>query len=138
MLKIKRLRESAIIPTRAHASDAGLDLYVMFPCIIESGELKVVRLGIAMEVPEGYEIQIRPRSGLSKKGIIAMLGTVDAGYRGDVAVALLNTTSDEYVVSPGDRIAQAIINKVELCNPVEVDELSDTDRGESGFGSSGV
>lgn len=138
MLKVKKLRESAVIPTRAHASDAGLDLYATEDDRLESGEVRAIGLGLAFEVPHGYEVQIRPRSGLSKKGIMAILGTVDAGYRGEVAVVLVNLTSDEYTISEGDRIAQAVINRIYLVEPTEVNELSETERGGKGFGSSGV
>lgn len=138
MLKVKKLRESATIPTRAHTSDAGLDLYSAQYTIIGAKSTHTVPIGIAMEVPEGYEIQIRPRSGLSSMGIIACVGTVDSSYRGEIRVTLVNHNNFEYSIGTGDRIAQAVISKVELWTPVECDSLSESDRGGNGFGSSGL
>lgn len=138
MLKVKRLHENAILPTRAHPTDAGLDLYACRHNRIAPGEIFTVRTGLAFEVQDGYEVQIRPRSGLTAKGIVVILGTVDAGYRGEVMVTLLNVTQENYDIFIGDRIAQAVIAKVELWEPVECWELSASDRGAKGHGSSGV
>ncbi len=138
MLKVKRLRETATIPTRAHSSDAGLDLYAIDECYLRAGQTRVIKTGLAFEVPDGYEIQIRPKSGLTAKSIVTQLGTVDSGYRGEVMVTIINLTHLDYIIEQGHRIAQAVINKIELWTPVECDELSDTDRGAAGFGSSGL
>jgi dUTP pyrophosphatase len=138
MLKIKRLRETATLPTRAHSRDSGLDLHSSQYAVIGARSTATVPIGIAMDVPEGFEIQIRPRSGLSSLGIMACFGTVDSSYRGEIRVTLVNHNNQEYSIGTGDRIAQAVIAKVELWTPVVCDSLSDTGRGSKGFGSSGI
>jgi dUTP pyrophosphatase len=113
-------------------------LYALDANYLRAGQTRILKTGLAFEVPEGYEIQIRPRSGLTAKSIVTQLGTVDAGYRGEVMVTIINLSHLDCILRPGDRIAQAVIAKVELWTPVECDELSDSDRGGKGFGSSGV
>lgn len=138
MLKVKRLHPNAIIPTRAHSSDAGLDLYALDANYLRAGQTRVIKTGLAFEVPEGYEIQIRPKSGLTAKSIVTQLGTVDSGYRGEVMITISNLSHLDYIIEQGHRIAQAVIAKVELWTPVECDSLSESDRGDNGFGSSGI
>jgi len=138
MLKVKRLHENAIIPTRAHPTDAGLDICSIENLWVNERGIAILRTGLSMEVPEGYEIQIRPRSGLSAKGFVAVLGTVDAGYRGEVMVTIINLGPFDYYVRAGDRIAQAVISRVELWEPQECWELSVSDRGTKGHGSTGI
>ncbi|MDZ7756183.1 MAG: dUTP diphosphatase [Rhodohalobacter sp.] len=109
--------------------------------MIEPGERTMIPTGLQMALPEGYEAQIRPRSGLAIKNGITMLntpGTIDADYRGEVKVIAINHGEDDFEISHGDRIAQMVIAPVTQFPVVEVDELDETDRGEGGFGSTGV
>ena len=139
MLKVKLLHPDAKVPTRANATDAGLDLYALNGGIAVPGDRLRINTGIAMSIPTGYYGRISPRSGLAwKDGIDVMAGTVDSSYRGEIRVILINLeTTDPFQVRPGDRIAQIIIQKMELWPLMVVDELDDTERGENGFGSSG-
>lgn len=139
MLQIKLLHPDAKVPTRANATDAGLDLYALSGGIAVPGDRLRVSTGISMSIPKGYYGRISPRSGLAwRNGIDVMAGTVDSSYRGEIQVVLINLeTTEVFQVNPGDRIAQLVIQKVELWNPVVVDELDETERGENGFGSSG-
>ncbi|MBI5399429.1 dUTP diphosphatase [Candidatus Saganbacteria bacterium] len=147
MLKaqIKRLPHNADLPLPTYMSEhaAGLDLYaaVSQELIIGPGDWKLVPTGLALALPPGYEAQVRPRSGLALKQGISVLntpGTVDADYRGEVGVILMNHSKNDLVVKRGDRIAQMIINKIERIEFEEVTELSDTERGAGGFGHTGV
>jgi dUTP pyrophosphatase len=147
MLKaqIKRLPHNQDLPLPAYMSNhaAGMDLYaaITSELIIGPGEWKLVPTGLAIALPEGYEAQVRPRSGLALKQGISVLntpGTVDADYRGEVGVILMNHSKNNLVVKRGDRIAQMIINKIERISFEEVAELSDTERGTGGFGHTGI
>jgi dUTP pyrophosphatase len=136
-----RLREDALLPTRAHEGDAGLDLYAADAAAIGPGERATVGTGIALEIPTGFAGLVLPRSGLAARHGIALVnapGLIDSGYRGEIKVLLLNTDRAEaFTVSPGDRIAQLVLTPVAGAVPVEVSELATTARGSSGFGSSG-
>ena len=139
MLQIKRITTSAIIPTRANESDAGLDLYADRDVLLPSGIPTMISTGIAMSIPEGFEAQVRSRSGLAGKNGIFVLnspGTIDCTYRGEVKVILFNT-GVPYQIKYGDRIAQMVINAIKLWTPIIVDELSKTVRDSAGFGSTG-
>ena len=140
-LKVKKLDELAIIPCYAHKGDAGLDLFSIDELTINAGESKLIHTGISIELPSGTEAQIRPRSGLALKHGVTCLNTpglIDSGYRGELKVILVNTDPKEaFQVNKGERIAQLVIQKVEECDFQEVDELPDSERGETGFGSSG-
>jgi dUTP pyrophosphatase len=140
-LKVTKLHISAVIPTRAHPGDAGLDLYSIEAAHIGPGERWSVGTGIAIEVPEMHAGLVLPRSGLAREHGITLVnspGLIDAGYRGEVRVLLLNTDPAEIVrIEPGARIAQLVIAPIALAEPVEVAELSDTARGNGGFGSTG-
>lgn len=141
LLKIKKINENAIIPKRAKLGDSGLDLYSTEEINLIPGTPVLVGTGWQMEVPLGYEIQIRPRSGLAFKNSITVPnspGTVDCNYRGEVKVILLNLGYSDYLVEKGAKIAQMVVAQVSLCEPIEVTELTETDRGEGGFGSTGV
>lgn len=138
-VKIKLLSENGKIPVKHKSDDIGFDMFSAEDVILDPLETKLVKTNIAIELPLCFEAQIRPRSGMGKKGIIITNspGTVDTGYRGDCGVLMLNTTSVPYTINIGDRIAQMIITQKP---PVEfelVQELSDTSRGANGFGSSG-
>ena len=143
-LEVKKLREDAIIPTRGSAKSSGLDLYAVEDVEIELGQTKLVKTGVAFGIPEGYEIQVRPRSGLSLKTGLRICnspGTVDQDYTGECAVImqlLPNNNVVSYTIKRGDRIAQAILCPVIIPELVEVEELGATDRGSNGFGSTGV
>ncbi len=141
-VKIKKISELAKIPTYATAGAAGMDLYAAneSPITLDTLERKLIPLGFTMELPEGFEAQIRPRSGMAiKHGItlINCVGTVDEDYRGEVCVGLVNLSKEPYTISAGDRIAQMVIASVVKAEVFEADELASTARGEGGFGSTG-
>jgi dUTP pyrophosphatase len=140
-LRITRLDARAIVPTRAYPGDAGLDLHALEPAVLEPAARASVRTGIAVEIPDGLTGLVLPRSGLANRHGIALVnapGLIDSGYRGEVRVLLLNTDrNDAYEVAAGDRIAQLLLVRYEVPEVIEVDELSGSERGEGGFGSSG-
>ena len=140
-LPIRRLREDAVVPTRAYAGDAGLDLAACEGVAIGPGERAVVGTGLAVAVPPGQAAFVQPRSGLAAKHGISIVNTpglVDSGYRGELLVNLVNhDAADTFVVEPGMRIAQLVVLPVPPVEPFEVDELPASERGEGGFGSSG-
>ena len=140
-VQIKRLHPEAVLPAYAHgpAEDAGLDLHSLEDTVLEPGVPQAVATGLALEIPVGYEVQIRPRSGLALKHSITLPNspaTIDPGYRGELRVILLNLGRDPYHVCKGDRIAQMVLARYE---PVEWEEggLAESVRGMGGFGSSG-
>jgi dUTP pyrophosphatase len=139
-LPIRRLHEDAVLPKRAYAGDAGLDLAACGRHELGPGERALVGTGLAVAVPEGYAGFVQPRSGLAARHGISVVnspGLVDSGYRGEIRVALLNTDAREpFVVEPGMRIAQLVVLPVPEVEPVEVDELPESERGVRGFGSS--
>lgn len=165
-VKIKKLHEDAVIPKYARAMDAGFDLVAVEDALIAPGQSAKVPTGLAFALPEGFELQIRPRSGISAKTKLRLSnapGTVDAGYRGEVCVLIDNirTPSNEmgkvcldagdksvsvdqevdknsYLIKKGDRIAQGVIAIVPIAQFEVVDELDETERGAGGFGSSGI
>jgi dUTP pyrophosphatase len=165
-VNVKRLNEGAVIPSYAREGDAGFDLVATEDVIVEPGETKLVPTGLSFEIPPGYELQIRPRSGVTlKTKLRVQLGTVDSGYRGEVGVIVDNTESEgysegewvldvsgnmvgwsyvnefvdgTYVIQKGDRIAQGVVTPVATIQFEEVTELGESSRGDGGFGSSGV
>ncbi len=140
-LPVLKLKDEAIAPTRAHAGDAGLDLYACESAHLGPGERWGVGTGVAVEIPEGHAGLVLPRSGLAREHGITLVnspGLIDAGYRGELRVLLMNTDPAEiFRVEPGDRIAQLVITPIALAEPVETSALGDSARGEGGFGSSG-
>ena len=140
-LPVRRLRPDAVVPERAYAGDAGLDLASCERLELAPGERATVGTGLAVAIPEGYAGFVQPRSGLAMKHGITIVnapGLVDSGYRGELRVVLLNTDREQpFVVEPGMRIAQLVILQVPPVELVEVDELPDSERGADGFGSSG-
>lgn len=137
-LKIKKLSTNAILPKYAHINDAGMDLFASENFIIKKGERVQVKTGIAMAIPEGYVGLVWDKSGLSHKfGLKTLGGVVDAGYRGEVMVGVINLGDEDYTLEAGHKVAQMLIQKVESGDIVEVESLDDTDRGEGGFGSTG-
>lgn len=141
-IQVKKLDPGAILPMRAHAGDAGADLYAVEEVTLTPGERALVGTGIAIALPMGTVGLIHPRSGLAAKHgltIVNAPGTVDAQYRGELKVCLLNTDRTEpFTVTPGMRIAQLVVEKVELVEFVEADVLEETERGEGGYGSTGT
>ena len=139
-LPVKRLNDGATLPTRAYEGDAGLDLAACERVELGPGQRAVVSTGLAVAIPEGHAGLVLPRSGLAVRhgiGKVNAPGLIDAGYRGEVKVVLLNTDRDEaFVVEPGMRIAQLVVLRVPEVEPVEVDELPESERGVRGFGSS--
>ena len=139
-LPIRRLRPDAQVPTRAYAGDAGIDLAACERVELAPGERALVSTGLAVAIPAGYAGYVQPRSGLATKHGISIVNTpglVDSGYRGELLVNLLNTDPREpFVVEPGMRIAQLVVLAVPEVEPVEVEELPDSERGDRGFGSS--
>jgi len=140
-LRIAKLEDDAVVPTRAHAGDAGLDLYACEAAHLGPGERWSVGTGVAVEIPVGHAGLVLPRSGLARDHGIALVnspGLIDAGYRGEVRVLLLNTDPAEtFRVEPGERIAQLVVVPVGLPEPLEVESLGESARGDGGFGSSG-
>lgn len=162
---VRKLTENATIPTYAHEGDAGMDLYASEDTLIEPGETAVVPTGIAMAIPRGYELQIRPRSGVTVKTVLRVqLGTIDCTFRGAVGV-IVDNTADElrgytprllnlenktehydgtyyekftYIVRKGERVAQGVLAPVSHAQFTEVNSLGDSQRGGNGFGSTGV
>ncbi len=142
-VKIKKFYEDAIIPEYQTKGASGFDLcaHIDAPEIIPAGGIKAFGTGIGVEIPEGYELQIRGRSGLAYKHYISLLngiGTIDSDYRGEMRVLLKNYGSEDFVVEPGMRIAQGIIAKYERITWEEVEKLSDSDRSSQGFGHTGL
>ena len=140
-IKVKKLTDTAIVPTKSRKTDAGYDLYADEDKAIYPEDTKLISTGVAFAIPDGYAGLIWDRSGLGSKGIHRHAGVVDSSYRGEVKVALSNSRSSHedniYFINRGDRIAQILFQKVPHFDLVETEELDDTDRGSSGFGSSG-
>jgi dUTP pyrophosphatase len=139
-IKFKKIHPDAKIPNYARHGDAAMDISSLEDYEIPPNESILVKTGFAMEIPLGYEAQIRPRSGLALKNKITVLntpGTIDSGYRNEVGVILINHSKDFFKINKGDRIAQIVISKHETPEIEEVQELSDSQRGLGGFGSTG-
>lgn len=140
-LRFVRLDSRAQLPNRAHPGDAGLDLRALEPAVLGPGERASVGTGIALQIPAGHAGLVLPRSGLAMRHGISIVnapGLIDAGYRGEVRVLLLNTDPREpFEIAAGARIAQLVVVRVAMTEPVEVAELADSVRGAGGFGSSG-
>ena len=141
-IEVKKLKANAVLPQYQTKYSAGMDLHACIdkPIVIKPGERLLVPTGIAIAAPEGYEAQIRPRSGLAIKNGISMVnnpGTIDADYRGEIGIILINHGQEDFVINNGDRIAQMVIGKYEKIEWQEVKELDETIRGAGGFGSTG-
>ena len=137
-LKVLRLQKNAVIPSYEYPGDAGLDLSSVDEIVVEPGAVRLIHTGIAVELPPNTEAQIRPKSGLTLKHSVTVLnspGTVDAGYRGEIGVILINHGSTPFRIQRGMKIAQMVVNPVVSVDVVEVNELSNTSRGSRGFGS---
>ena len=137
-LKVKKLDPRAVLPAYAHPGDAGMDVFALERTALKPGARMVVKTGISMEIPEGYVGLIWDKSGLAmKEGVKTIGGVIDAGYRGEVLVGVVNLSDKEYVFEAGHKVAQMLIQKVKSCAIVEADGLSETKRGAGGFGSTG-
>jgi dUTP pyrophosphatase len=137
-INIKKLNKEAIIPKHAHYNDAGLDLFAIDAFEMSPNERKSIPVGIAIEIPDGYVGLIWDKSGLSQKyGIKTFGGVIDAGYRGEICVGLMNLSNETFKFEKGHKIAQLLIQKVENIEFEEVQELNDTSRGQGRFGSTG-
>lgn len=137
-VKIKRLSEETKLPAYAYPGDAAFDLLAGEETVLVPGERRDISTGLSFEIPEGYAGLIWDKSGIAMKGGIKTLGgVVDSGYRGEVRVGVVNLSAEPYVFEKGHKVAQMIIQKIEQAEIIEVEELSDTDRGVRGFGSSG-
>lgn len=137
-VKIQKIHEDAIIPQYAHTTDAGADIYAIEDITIKPHTTTLIKTGLKVAIPAGYEIQIRPRSSISLKTPLRITntpGTIDAGYRGEVCVIMENTGNLTQTINKGDKIAQMIIMPVPMIKWIETSELDTTDRGEGGFGS---
>lgn len=140
-LMIKKIHEEAIIPKYAHKTDSGMDLYSIEEKIIKSGKSEIIRTGIQIQLPNNTEAQVRPRSGLALNYHVTVLntpGTIDEGYVGEIKIILINHGKEDFLVEKKMRIAQMVIQPVLKVQITEVDELATTDRGDQGFGSTGL
>ncbi|MGG3753876.1 dUTP diphosphatase [Heyndrickxia coagulans] len=141
VLKVKLLHPDAQLPKRANPGDAGLDLYSIEEKTIAPGEAELIRTGIAIELPRRTEAQVRPRSGLALNHRVTVLnspGTIDEGYRGEIKVILINFGKQPFTVEKGMRIAQMIIAPVMSVTVTVTEQLAESERGEGGFGSTGL
>ena len=136
-LKVMRIRDGAKLPRRAHPGDAGLDLFAEAGRVLEPGRPVPVPTGIRMAIPEGHVGLIWDKSGISLSGVHRLAGVVDSGYRGEVKVVMINLGPEPFVIDPGMKIAQILIQPVLSLHVTESDDLDSTRRGEGGFGSTG-
>ena len=143
-IKVKVLDNSITLPKYETVSSAGMDIRAFIPegkIEIEPQERKLIPTGLCLEIPKGYEVQIRPRSGLALKNGITVLnspGTIDADYRGELRVILINHSAERFLITNEMRIAQMVVAQFSRVDLLEVEDLSETDRGEGGFGSTGT
>ena len=139
-LQVLIVAQEGSMPTYAQPGDAGADLRSRVSAVVPARGRVLVPTGVSIALPDGYVALVHPRSGLAHKNGITVLntpGTVDAGYRGEIAVNLYNTTDTDFAVEPGDRIAQLVIQQVERAHFIQVEKLPESDRGEGGHGSTG-
>lgn len=140
-LRFRKIHPDAVLPAYAHPDDAGMDIRSVESLTVPPRSRALVKTGLVMMLPEGYEAQVRPRSGLALKHGVTVLntpGTIDAGYRGEVGVILFNSSDVPFPVAVGDRIAQVVVAPVTHAKIEETTETDETGRGEGGFGSTGV
>lgn len=140
-VKFIKINDDAIIPDYAHEGDAGMDIYSVEDIVIEPMDWKKVNTGLIMELPKGTEGQVRTKSGIANNYGVFVLntpGTIDENYRGEVGVILYNLNKTPFVIKKGQKIAQLVINKVCYCKTKQVTSISSTNRGQDGFGSTGL
>ena len=144
-LKVKRLSQEAKLPEKNNDSDSGLDLFILKDedfngevFVLESGERKIFSTGIALGLPTGYGMLVKDRSSVAvKNGIHALAGVIDNGYRGEIKICLVNLSDKSHIFSSGQKVAQGVLHHIPVYDVKEVEELSETERGNKGFGSSG-
>jgi dUTP pyrophosphatase len=139
-LKVKKLNELAKVPEYKTVGSSGFDFSSVEDLFLKVGEKALIKTGLSFEIPENLEIQIRPRSGLALKYGVTVLnspGTIDSDYRGEIQIILINHGKEDFQISVGDRIAQGVVARVEKVNLQITDEVSQTERGSGGFGSTG-
>jgi dUTP pyrophosphatase len=137
LLPVRRLEDGAILPTRAHADDAGLDLYAVEDVVVEPGTGRMIRTGVAVAVPVGHVGLVCDRSSLAKRGLKTAGGVIDAGYRGELGVVVWNLSRESQHVKKGERCAQMLVIPIATPAPVDSADLGETARGAGGFGSTG-
>jgi dUTP pyrophosphatase len=137
-LKIRRIHPEAKLPSYGHKGDAGLDLFSCADYVLGAGEVKAIQTGIKVAIPRGYVGLIWDKSGISLKGVHRLAGVVDAGYRGEVQVVMINLGNAPYEIKKGMKIAQILIQPINEVEVIEAEDLDDTLRGEDGFGSTGL
>jgi dUTP pyrophosphatase len=140
-IKVNLIHEDALLPNRAYEGDAGFDLFSVEEKVIKAGESGLIQTGIQLELPKWTEAQIRPRSGLALNHSITVLnspGTIDEGYRGEIKIILINHGKKDFVIKKKMKIAQMVIAPIAKVDLIEVDELTSSERGTGGFGSSGT
>jgi dUTP pyrophosphatase len=137
LLPVRRLDPAAILPTRAHADDAGLDLYALEDAVVEPGAGLLLRTGVAVAVPVGHVGLVCDRSSLARRGLKTAGGVIDAGYRGELGVLVWNLSREAQHVKKGERCAQMLVIPIATPAPVDSADLGDTSRGSGGFGSTG-
>jgi len=139
IIKVKKLSDKATLPTKAHLSDSGWDLYSSENRVLLPGQTSVIKTDIAFGIPSGHEIHIRPRSGVSTKTPLRVIfGTIDKNYTGECGVMVHNTGDTEFAIPAKYKLAQAVLQVLPMSIMEEVDSLEETDRGSKGYGSSGV
>jgi len=144
-IRFKRISarfNSIPLPSYATKGSAGMDIYAALdePMKISKGKIELVPTNLSVEIPEGYEIQVRPRSGLAAKhgiGILNSPGTIDSDYRGEIKIIIINFGTEDFIIQPAERIAQLVVSKVYTAKLIESNELKNTSRGEGGFGHTG-
>ena len=147
-IKVKKNHHNAVIPKFAHSTDTGFDLFTVENIRIHPKQKSIVRTGLIFELPEGWGIQVRNKSGITMKGvpnllgnnadIVVYMGTIDQAYRGEVGIMVKNISNKTIAIPVGTKLAQGVLERVYQCTFEEVEEVSETDRGEGGFGSTGV
>lgn len=147
-IKVKKIHHNAVIPKFAHPTDTGFDLFTVESVRIHPNQKSVIRTGLIFELPEGWGIQVRNKSGITMKGvpnllgnnadIVVYMGTIDQAYRGEVGIMVKNISNKTIAIPVGTKLAQGVLERVYQCTFEEVEEVSETDRGEGGFGSTGV
>jgi dUTP pyrophosphatase len=144
-IKVKRITKelhNIPLPSYATKGSVGMDIYAALekPVTVSRGAIELVPTNISVEIPEGYEIQVRPRSGLAAKhgiGILNSPGTIDSDYRGEIKIIIINFGTEDFIIQPAERIAQLVVSKVYTANFIESNDLNNTSRGEGGFGHTG-
>lgn len=136
-LKVKKIHKNAKLPSYGHTGDAGLDLFAAVDVVMDKGQVLSVPTGIQVAVPEGHVGLIWDKSGVSLQGVHRLAGVIDSGYRGEVKVVLVNLSAQPFAIEKGMKIAQLLIQPINIVKVIAVEDLGETPRGEGGFGSTG-